>query len=72
MKAILVPVQPAGLKQSENAMNRLTKDNAWKTFCVTCAKKKNSAMAELNRVPMCTKCFSKYMDRIIRHGVRSA
>ena len=72
MKAILVPVQPAGLKQSEYAMNRLVNDKAWKTLCLVCAKKKNSAMAELNRVPMCTKCFSKYVDQMIKHGVRSA
>jgi hypothetical protein len=69
MKAILVPVQPAGLKQSEYAMNHIVNDNAWKTFCLVCVKKKNNAMAELNRVPMCTKCFSKHLERIIKLGM---
>ena len=69
MKAILVPVQPPGLEQSEYAMNRLVKDNAWKNICLVCAKKKNSAMAELNRVPMCTKCFSKHLERTIKLGL---
>jgi len=69
MKAILVPVLPPGLEQSEYAMNHLAKDKTWKTFCLVCAKKKNSAVAELNRVPMCAKCFSKHLDRLVKNGL---
>ena len=69
MKAILVPVQPPGLEQSEYTTNHLVNENAWKTFCLVCGKKKNSALAELNRVPMCAKCFSKHLDRLIKNGL---